>query len=201
MRADGVRLQIDGAERTSRLPCTDTPADLAVQDYLVIALKAHAISGAVAVDGAADRTRHDNRHRQQRHALLVFPVAACRISGRRSQAAIPAARNGGQLGRAAGDRLRGAARDGNGRARCHPARAWPHVSDRRARRPRGRRASSDCTRSWSPAGCEAPIRDDIRDEIWLKLCGNVCFNPISALTLATLDVIAGDPGTRACAAR
>ena len=46
-------------------------------------------------------------------------------------------------------------------------------------------------------GLEAPIRDDIRDEIWLKLCGNVCFNPISALTLATLDVIAGDPETRA----
>jgi 2-dehydropantoate 2-reductase len=50
-------------------------------------------------------------------------------------------------------------------------------------------------------GLEAPIRDDIRDEIWLKLCGNVCFNPISALTLATLDVIATDPETRsACRA-
>jgi 2-dehydropantoate 2-reductase len=46
-------------------------------------------------------------------------------------------------------------------------------------------------------GLEAPIRDDIRDEIWLKLCGNVCFNPISALTLATLDVIVRDPDTRA----
>jgi 2-dehydropantoate 2-reductase len=45
-------------------------------------------------------------------------------------------------------------------------------------------------------GLEAPIRNDIRDEIWLKLCGNVCFNPVSALTHATLDVIATDPGTR-----
>ncbi len=47
------------------------------------------------------------------------------------------------------------------------------------------------------AGFDAPIRDNIRDEIWLKLWGNLCFNPISALTHATLDVITGDPGTRA----
>jgi 2-dehydropantoate 2-reductase len=46
-------------------------------------------------------------------------------------------------------------------------------------------------------GLDAPIREDIRSEIWLKLCGNVCFNPISALTLATLDVITGTPDTRA----
>jgi len=47
------------------------------------------------------------------------------------------------------------------------------------------------------AGLDAPIRDDIRDEIWLKLWGNLCFNPLSALTLATVDVIASDPETRA----
>src|SRR5439155_8396303 len=31
------------------------------------------------------------------------------------------------------------------------------------------------------------------DEIWLKLWGNLCFNPLSALTHATVDVIARDP--------
>ena len=45
------------------------------------------------------------------------------------------------------------------------------------------------------AGFEAPVLDDIRSEIWLKLWGNLCFNPISALTRATLDVVATDPGT------
>ena len=39
--------------------------------------------------------------------------------------------------------------------------------------------------------------DDIRDDIWVKLWGNLCFNPISALTGATLDIVATDPGTRA----
>jgi 2-dehydropantoate 2-reductase len=46
-------------------------------------------------------------------------------------------------------------------------------------------------------GLEAPIRQDIRDEIWLKLWGNLCLNPISALTHATLDLITSDPATRA----
>jgi len=49
------------------------------------------------------------------------------------------------------------------------------------------------------AGLQAPIRDNIRDEVWKKLWGNLCFNPISALTQATLDVVATDPGTRAVA--
>ena len=40
------------------------------------------------------------------------------------------------------------------------------------------------------------MRSHIRNEIWVKLWGNLCFNPISVLTHATLDVIATDPGTR-----
>jgi hypothetical protein len=47
------------------------------------------------------------------------------------------------------------------------------------------------------AGFDAPIRETIRWSIWLKLWGNVCFNPISALTLATLDRVTSEPGLRA----
>jgi 2-dehydropantoate 2-reductase len=47
------------------------------------------------------------------------------------------------------------------------------------------------------AGFDAPVRDNIRWNIWLKLWGNVCFSPISALTGATLDRIAGEPALRA----
>ncbi len=46
------------------------------------------------------------------------------------------------------------------------------------------------------AGFKAPVRPEIRNEIWVKLWGNLCFNPITALTHATLDVVATDPGTR-----
>lgn len=48
-------------------------------------------------------------------------------------------------------------------------------------------------------GLKAPIRPRIRDDMWVKLWGNLCFNPLSALTGATLDVITGDPGTRSVA--
>lgn len=48
-------------------------------------------------------------------------------------------------------------------------------------------------------GLRAPMKTDIRNEIWLKLWGNLSFNPISALTRATLDRIIADKGTYALA--
>jgi len=47
------------------------------------------------------------------------------------------------------------------------------------------------------AGLKAPVRPRIRDEIWVKLWGNCAFNPVSALTISTLDRITGDPELRA----
>ena len=49
------------------------------------------------------------------------------------------------------------------------------------------------------AGLKAPVRPRIRDELWVKLWGNMAFNPISALTTATLDVITTEPGSRSVA--
>ena len=48
----------------------------------------------------------------------------------------------------------------------------------------------------SEAGLKAPVRPKLRDEIWVKLWGNLSFNPISALTHATLDILCTDIGTR-----
>ena len=50
------------------------------------------------------------------------------------------------------------------------------------------------------AGWKAPVLSDIRSEIWLKLWGNMSFNPISALTHATLVDICDEPTTRELAA-
>jgi len=49
------------------------------------------------------------------------------------------------------------------------------------------------------SGFKSPVKQDIRTEIWVKLWGNVAFNPISALTGATLKAICEDPATRAVA--
>ena len=50
------------------------------------------------------------------------------------------------------------------------------------------------------AGFKAPVSKDIRAEIWIKLWGNLSFNPISALTHATLEDICRFPASRALAA-
>jgi 2-dehydropantoate 2-reductase len=51
------------------------------------------------------------------------------------------------------------------------------------------------------AGFKAPVTSDIRSEIWTKLWGNLSFNPISALTHATLVDICQFPMTRELAAK
>ncbi len=52
----------------------------------------------------------------------------------------------------------------------------------------------------SAAGLKSPVLPDIRSEIWFKLWGNMSFNPISALTHATLVDICEEPATRELAA-
>lgn len=51
------------------------------------------------------------------------------------------------------------------------------------------------------AGFKAPVLDNVRAEIWLKLWGNLTFNPISALTHSTLVDICQYPLTRELATR
>jgi 2-dehydropantoate 2-reductase len=46
------------------------------------------------------------------------------------------------------------------------------------------------------AGIKSPVRGNLRDEIWLKLWGNLSFNPVSVLTQGTLLELASDQGTR-----
>jgi 2-dehydropantoate 2-reductase len=48
-------------------------------------------------------------------------------------------------------------------------------------------------------GLQAPVLDDIRGEVWLKLWGNLTFNPISALARATLAGICQFPLSRTLA--
>ena len=60
-----------------------------------------------------------------------------------------------------------------------------------------RRASRRCRKLLIAAGLKAPVRPQHPRRIWVKLWGNLAFNPISALTGATLDRITGDDELRA----
>ena len=57
------------------------------------------------------------------------------------------------------------------------------------------------SQSLMAAGFKAPVSRDIRSELWVKLWGNLSFNPISALTHATLEDICKFPLSRELAAR
>ncbi len=46
---------------------------------------------------------------------------------------------------------------------------------------------------FTAGGLKSPVEPDLRPEIWLKVLGNASFNPISALTRATLAGMTGDP--------
>src|SRR5208337_1840457 len=56
------------------------------------------------------------------------------------------------------------------------------------------------SRLFFKAGFKSPVLTDVRAEIWTKLWGNLAFNPISALTRATLEDICRFAPTRALAA-
>lgn len=50
-------------------------------------------------------------------------------------------------------------------------------------------------------GLKSPVEANLRDDIWIKLMGNVAFNPLSALTRATMVEICRNPHTRQLVAR
>jgi 2-dehydropantoate 2-reductase len=51
----------------------------------------------------------------------------------------------------------------------------------------------ELSRALVSAGLKAPVQTNIRSELWLKLLGNAVFNPLSALTRATLGDMAQSP--------
>ncbi|XUJ33252.1 2-dehydropantoate 2-reductase [Bradyrhizobium japonicum] len=195
MRERGLTL-LAGEEKHAVHPrCTDDPAELGVQDYIIITLKAHSITGVIekmqpllgphtrivtAVNGIP--YWYFYKHGGQYENSTLESIDPADGSGARSAPSAPSAAS-------------------SIRRRDRSAGVIRHVygNDFPLGEPSGE-ITSDVQRLadlFVAAGLKAPVLDRIRDEIWLKLWGNVCFNPISALTHATLDVICTDPSTRA----
>ena len=196
MRADGIRLQIEGTEEVAHVRCTDDPATLGPQDYVVIALKAHQISGAAS--GIAALLRADTSVVTASNGLpyWYFHGAPAPLTDRVLETVDPGGEQWRRIGpeRAIGCVVLPAAEVvAPGVIRHEHGRKFPLGE------PSGRTTArvERLAALFAAGGLDAPIRDDIRDEIWLKLWGNLCLNPISALTHATVDVVATDPGTAA----
>lgn len=196
MRSNGVRLHIDGAERVARLPCTDDPSALGPQDWLIITLKAHSIPEVVdsMVPLIGPRTNvvtASNGLPYWFFAGTALPYPLARLPGidpdGRQLAILGQARAVGCVTLPAAEVI------APGVIRHEHGKKFPIGEPSGERTERIERLHD----LFLAGGLEAPILSDIRDEIWLKLWGNLCVNPISALTHATLDRITADPGTRA----
>ena len=198
MRANGLTLLKDGETRTVRVACTDAPAELEPQDYVLIALKAHSVPGAV--DAMRPLLGPDTAVVTATNGIpyWYFHRHGGEWEGHRLESVDPGARQWNGLGpeRAIGCIVYPATEVVEpGVIRHVYGDRFPLGEPSGASTERVRRLSA----AFEAGGLKAPVLDGIRDEIWLKLWGNLCFNPISALTHATLDVIAGDAGTRAVA--
>jgi 2-dehydropantoate 2-reductase len=196
MRAGGARLLIDGQELVARVRCTDDARELGQQDYVLITLKAHSVPAAVdsiipllaaetAIVTAVNGIPYWYFYRQG-SALDGATLESIDPGGRQMRLLGPQRAIGCVLNPAADLIAPGVIRHVHGRK-------FPIGEPDGQRTPRIERLHQ----AMQDAGLEAPIRADIRDEIWLKLWGNLCLSPISALTHATLDVVTTDPGTRA----
>jgi 2-dehydropantoate 2-reductase len=198
MKEHGLKLLIGDEERVAKVRATDNPSELGVQDFIIICLKAHSITGAL--DAMKPLLGSHTRIVTAVNGVpyWYFYKHGNQFEGRTLESIDPGARQWNELGpeRGIGCIVYPATElEGPGVIRHVYGDKFP-VGE----------ASGETTTDvqnlsnlLEAAGLKAPILDRIRDEIWLKLWGNVCFNPISALTHATLDVIASDPATRALA--
>jgi 2-dehydropantoate 2-reductase len=196
MRAGGLRLRIEGEEHVAHPRCTEAPSELGVQDYIIIALKAHTICDAVDSMAPLLGTRTCVVTASNGLPYWYFHGADGVPKGTTLESIDPGGKQWRKLGpeRAVGCVVFPAAEVVEpGVIQHEHGRKFP-IGE-----PNGESSAriEELHRLLTQAGFDAPIRGDIRDEIWLKLWGNLCFNPISALTLATVDVIAKNPETRA----
>ncbi|NDD88513.1 MAG: 2-dehydropantoate 2-reductase [Rhodobacteraceae bacterium] len=198
MQEKGLTLIEEGETTTVPVTASDDPAALGVQDYVIVTLKAHSVPPVVSkmapliglnttivsgvngvpwwyfhkLEGVHEGTRLDSVDpgNAQWDGFGPDRVLGCVV--------YPAAEviEPGVIKHIEGNRFSLGEPDGS-------------KSDR----------AQALSKILTNAGLKAPVRPKLRDEIWVKLWGNLSFNPISALTHATLDVLCTDEGTRAVA--
>jgi 2-dehydropantoate 2-reductase len=195
MQAKGLTLRSDGQESVIPVRAVGSAEEAGPQDYVVVTLKAHSLPGAAkqmqpllgpetalvsAVNGIPWWYFHKLAGPHEgRRVESVDPggVVSALLPPERAIGCIvyPAAEvpEPGVIEHTYGDRFTLGEPDGS-------------------RSPRVNALSE----ALIAAGFKAPVRPKIRDELWVKLWGNMAFNPISALTTVTLDVLIADDGQR-----
>ena len=198
MKKNGVRLRIGVEEKVSHPHCVNSPEDAGEQDYIFITLKTHTSSSV---------------------ASELIPLLGPKTSVVTAQNGLPWWYFYNLDGPWKNHQLTSVDPDNNQWDVIGPRRVigtviypaaeivspgivelQPHISQNRM--PIGELDGykstrvSELSKALINAGFKSPIRKDIRSDIWVKLWGNLAFNPISALTGQTLESIASNPETR-----
>ncbi|HVN27007.1 MAG TPA: 2-dehydropantoate 2-reductase [Candidatus Binataceae bacterium] len=195
MRANGVTLISEGKRITVHVRCTSDPEEAGAQDYVIVTLKAHSMTAAAPQ--IAKLLGKDT-------ALVIgvngipywyFYGLDCRWRDRTIESVDP----GGAIWRTLPPaRVIGCV--------VYPAAeviapgVIEHTYSNRFTlgEPDGSKSArvDALAKQLIAAGLKAPVRAQIRDELWVKLWGNLCLNPLSALTTSMLDRLAGEADLR-----
>lgn len=198
MRKNGLVLREAENETTIKVTATSDAKELGPQDYVFLALKAHSIPGIL--DSLKPLIGPDTAVVTGQNGVPWWYFY--KQSGPYENQRIAAVDPGGRIWDTIGpERAIGCV--------VHPAAEIEapgiirHVEGDRL--PLGEPSGEKTERVARLAeilvasGIRAPVRPQIRSEIWVKLWGNLSFNPISALTGATLEEICADPSVRGVA--
>ena len=195
MEANGLTLKQGGETFTVRPRVTSDPKTLGHQDFVIVTLKAHAL--AAALDQIEPLLGKDTAILFAQNGLpwWYFYKHGGPYDGRRIESVDPGGKIWQRLGpeRALGCVVWQAAEMESPGVIAHAyGDRMPLVE------PSGEKTSRVILLSslLVNAGIKSPVRGSLRDEMWLKLWGNLSFNPVSVLTQGTLLQLATDLGTR-----
>ena len=199
MQQNGLKLIEDGGGQTVvQVTASENPADLGEQDYVIVTLKAHSVPGVVEKMQPLIGPNTTIVSGVNGVPWWYFHKLGGAYEGTRLESVDPGNAQWNGFGP---DRVLGCV--------VYPAAeviepgVVKHIEGNRFSLGEPDGSKSDramaLSKALSSAGLKAPVRPRLRDEIWVKLWGNLSFNPISALTHATLDVLCTDAGTRAVA--
>ncbi|MGH8750663.1 MAG: 2-dehydropantoate 2-reductase [Burkholderiales bacterium] len=201
IRQNGMRLIGEGGSETLvRVKVTDKIGEAGEQDLVILGMKAHQVAAVVKDLPALYHSETMVMTAQNGIPWWYFFKHGGELEGRRLESVDPGGVIAAHLpvARVIGVVVYPA-------AELRAPGVLRHIEGNRfsvgeidnSETPRIRRVSETLRN----AGFKAPILTDIRSEIWLKLWGNLSFNPISALTHATLVDICQFPQTRELAAK
>ena len=195
MRENGLRLIEESGESTVEVTASDDAGDLGPQDYVIVTLKAHSVPAVVPKMQPLIGENTTIVSGVNGVQWWYFHKSGTDLEGTRLETVDPGNAQWDGFGP---DRVLGCV--------VYPAAeviepgVVKHIEGNRFSLGEPDGTKSDralaLSKALSAAGLKAPVRPKLRDEIWVKLWGNLSFNPISALTHATLDVLCTDPGTR-----